>query len=120
MDIYRRAVQHDLKAIDNIQGFGLRSIDSTHIFGNDFFYLMNSGNDGQHELIFRLFYPQMVSLLERFVVIHKQKFLNRKTAGRMMWTGLQNTNAFKKLKDEDKRIILTTIMEEKRIINEIQ
>ena len=121
MDIYRRAIHRDQKAIDNVTGFGPGKKDSTYNLENDFFYLMNSGNDGQHELISRFFYPQMVSLLKRFAIIHKRTFLlNRKKAGLMMWTGLHNTNAFKKLKDEDKIMILTTILEEKGIENETE
>jgi hypothetical protein len=114
-DIYKRAHDQEQKAIDNVLSFGLERNDSTNINDNDFFRIMNSGNEGQHELMFRLFYPQMVLLLERFAVIHKESFPNKKAAALMMWSGLQNTDAFKKLSNEDKRVIVATILSEKRI-----
>ena len=61
---------------------------------------------------------KMVLLLERFAVIHKESFPNKKAAALMMWSGLQNTDAFKKLSAEYKRVIVATILEEKRLDNE--
>lgn len=116
MDIFERAVQGEQKAIEKVRAFGPGKRDSTYNLENDFFYLMNKGNAGNHELMSRFFYPQMVSLLERFAIIHKDAFyLNKKITGPMMWTGLQNTNAYKKLNDNDKRNIQSTILEEKGI-----
>jgi len=117
-DIYKRAQQQEQKAITSILNLGLKAYDSTNIPGNNFFYIMNNGNDGQHELMSRFFYPKMVLLLERFAVIHKESISNRKAAGIMMWSGLQNTDAYKKLSDDDKRAIVATILAEKRINNE--
>jgi hypothetical protein len=120
LDIYKRAHRQEQKAIDNVLSFGLERNDSTNINDNDFFHIMNSGNEGQHKLMFRLFYPQMVLLLERFAVIHKKKFPNKKAAGFMMWSGLQNTDAYKRLSNEEKRDIQSTILAEKRINNEME
>jgi hypothetical protein len=119
MNMYERALLREQRAIGNVRRFGPGENDPAHDLESDFFYLMNSGNDGQHELIARFFYSQMVSLLERFAEIHKRIFLNKKTASRMMWTGLQNTNAYNKLNEQDKRLIVATILAEKRLDDEI-
>jgi hypothetical protein len=115
LDIHKRARQKEPKAIASILNFGLEKNDSTNFFDNDFFHLMNSGHDGHHELIYRFFYPQMVLVLERFAGIHKKTFLAERTAGLMMWSGLQDTDAYRKLSDEDKRVIAATILREKGI-----
>ena len=118
LDIHKRAGQKEPKAIASILSFGLEKNDSTNFFDNDFFHLMNSGPDGHHELMYRFFYPQMVLVLERFAGIRKKALLNKKTAGFMMWSGLQNTDAYKKLSDQNKRIIAATILRQKRIEDE--
>lgn len=115
LDIYKRARQSDPKAIASILSFGLEKNDSTKLYDNDFFLLMNSGQDGHHELMYRFFYPQMVLVLERFAEIRKKTLRNKKNAGLMMWSGLQNTDAYKKLSDADKRVIVATILREKGI-----
>jgi len=121
LDIYIRAIRKEEKALTSIMSFGLNKNDTSSFFHNDFFVLMNNGDDGQHELIYQLFYPQMVSLLERFARIHKGAFLNHSDADHLMWSGLQKTTAYKKLDDEEKREIQLTILEAKGIkLNEIE
>ena len=121
LDIYARAIQKEEKALTSIISFGLNKNDTSSFFHNDFFVLMNTGNDGQHELIYQLFYPQMVSLLERFARIHKEAFLNHSDADHLMWSGLQETIAYKKLGEEEKREIQLTILEAKGIkLNETE
>jgi hypothetical protein len=115
LDIYTRAKQEEEKALTSIMSFGLNKNDTSRFFNNDFFVLMNTVNDGQHELIYQLFYPQMVSLLERFARIHKDAFLNHSNADQLMWSGLQKTSAYKKLGDEEKGDIELTILEAKGI-----
>jgi len=115
LDIYRRAKQEEEKALTRITSFGLNKNDTSSFFNNDFFVLMNTGNDGQHELIYQLFYPQMVSLLERFAGIHKEIFLDHREAEHLIWSGLQKTSAYKKLDEEEKREIELTILEAKGI-----
>jgi hypothetical protein len=61
--------------------------DTSNFFNNDFFVLMNSGDAGQHELMYRLFYPQMVSLLKRFAKIHGESFSDYDDPERIMWSG---------------------------------
>lgn len=115
LDIYKRAKQKEEKAMTSIISFGLNKNDTSSFFNNDFFVLMNNGNDGQHELIYQLFYPRMVSLLERFAEIHKEAFLDHMDAEHLMWSGLQKTNAYKKLSHKEKRDIELTILEAKGI-----
>ena len=115
LDINKRARQNDPGAFASILNFRLEKNDSTNFFDNDFFLLINSGHDGHHELMHRFFYPQMVLVLERFAEIRKKTLRDRKIAGFMMWSGLQNTGAYKKLTDKDKRVIVETILREKGI-----
>jgi len=114
-EIYKGAQRSEEKAITGILGMGLKNHDTTNVFDNDFFHIMNRGNDGQHELMARLFYPQMVLLLKQFAVMHKRFFPNKKTAEFLMWTGLQNTSAYKKLDEDVRRNIVETILSEKGI-----
>jgi hypothetical protein len=114
LDIYTRAKQGDKTACDNILSFGLNKNDSSNFFNNEFFVLMNSGETGHHELIYQLFYPYMVSLLERFAVIHKVVF-SEQDAERLMWSGLQKTIAYTKLPDEEKKDIDLAILKAKGI-----
>jgi hypothetical protein len=115
LDIYKRAKNEDEKALTSIIGFGPKEKDTSGFFRNDFFSLVNSGDEGQHELIYRLFYKQMVSILECFAEIHKETFLDHKDAESLMWSGLQETAAYKRLSDEDKKEIGSTILAAKGI-----
>ena len=112
LNIYRRAQKQDEQAFNSINGFRVNKINT-----DDFFDLMNEGERGSHELMYRLFYPQMVLLLERFAEIHKQT-LNSKEAEFLMWSGLQNIDAYHKL-SYDKRVdIETTILTAKGLESE--
>jgi hypothetical protein len=115
LDIYARAKKGEERALAGIVSFGLNRNDTSGFFNNDFFGLVNSGNEGQHELIYQLFYTQMVSLLERFAEIHNKTFLNHKDAASLMWSGLQETDAYRKLSEEEKRTIGLTILAAKGI-----
>ena len=115
LNIYERAKKEDKRAFTGIMGFGLNRNDTSSFFNNDFFGLINSGNEGQHELMYQLFYTQMVSLLERFAEIHNKPFLNHKDAESLMWSGLQQTDAYRKLSEEEKRAIELTILAAKGI-----
>ena len=105
LNIYRRAQKQDEQAFNSIKSFGFNN-------ASEFFDLMNEGETASHELMYRLFYPRMVSILERFTEIHKQT-LNSKEAEFLMWSGLQKTNAFKKLSDDEKIDIGLTILKAK-------
>lgn len=115
LDIDKRAKEQDHNAIATVAGFGLNRNDTSNFFNNDFFVLMNSGDTGQHELMYRLFYPQMVSLLKRFAKIHGESFSDYDDPERIMWSGLQGTTAYKKLEDEEKRHIEQAILRTKGI-----
>ena len=115
LDIYKRAKAGEEKARVSIMNFGLSKNDTSSFFNNEFFGLMNSGDPGQHELIYQLFYADMVSLLEDFEAIHTGILLNHKYAERLLWSGLQETNAYKKLRDEEKRDIEFAILKAKGI-----
>ena len=115
LDVYTRAKRKEEKAMTAIMSFGLNKNDTSDFFNNDFFGLMNSGDDGQHELIYQLFFPRMVSLLERFATIHREAFLDHRYVEHLIWSGLQKTGAYKALSDEEKREIELTILETKGI-----
>ena len=115
LDIYTRAKKRDEKAMARVMDFGLSKNDSSNFFNNDFFVQMNSGNDGQHELIYQLFFPRMVSLLERFARIHGKAFADHRNAEYLVWSGLQKTAAYQALSDEEKSEIESTIFETKGI-----
>ena len=115
LNIYNRAKREEWSAQNSILNFGLNKNDSSYFFNNDFFVQMNNGELGQHELMYQLFYPQMVSLLKRFVSLHKKSFLIPGEAESLMWSGLQQTNAFKKLPDDEKKSIVLTILKAKGI-----
>lgn len=97
-----------------ILNFGLKVYDSSNFFSNEFFVLMNEPG-GQHELMSRLLYPQMVLLLKRFSKIHGERAKFDTEPAYMMWSGLQGTNAFQNLGDEEKNKIAETILNGKRI-----
>jgi hypothetical protein len=113
LDLYKRAQKGDEKAIASIEGFGLNKNDTSSFFNNDFFVLVNRGEEGQHELIYQLFYPNMVSLLKHFASVHKETFSDQRDAEFLMWSGLQKTTAYQKLDEEEKREIESTILKAK-------
>ena len=110
LDIYKRAKLQDQKAIDCISTFGLNKNDTTSYLNNEFFRLVNSGDKGQHELIYKLFYPQMVALLRQFAKIHRQNFLTPNDAESLSWSGLQKTSAYESLTDDEKKDIESAIL----------
>lgn len=119
LDIYRRAKASDQRAWTSITSFGLNRNDTSSLFNNEFFALMNTGDSGQHELIYRLFYADMVSLLEHFETIHTGILLRHQDAEQLLWSGLQETNAYKQLPAQEKRDIELTILKAKGMeINE--
>jgi len=115
LDIFNNARQGDEKALATIASFGANGNDTSQAFKNHFFDLINSGNDGQHELIYQIFYSRMVSILEGFAILHNEAFHSRKDAEDLMWSGLQQTDAYKNLQGEEKMEIETTILKEKRV-----
>jgi hypothetical protein len=115
LDIFNHARNGDKKALTTIASFGTNGNDTSVVFKIHFFNLINSGDAGQHELIYQIFYDRMVTLLESFAEIHHESSLNHKQAEQLMWSGLQETPAYKKLKEGDKREIETTILEAKRV-----
>jgi hypothetical protein len=112
INIYRRAQKNDQQAFNSIESFGLNKNDPSNSFNDNFFDIMNEGEAGSHELMYRLFYPRMVLLLLRFAEIHKQP-LNTKKAEFLMWSGLQNTCAFQKLSYQKRYDIEFTILKAK-------
>ena len=105
LNIYRRAQKLDEHAFNSIMSFGFNN-------ASNFFDLMNEGETASHELMYRLLYPQMVLILERFAEIHKQT-LNSKEAEFLMWSGLQNTDAYRKLSEERRGNIEFAILKAK-------
>ena len=115
LDLDRKARRGDKQAVACILRFGLPKNHTSNFFTNDFFFLMNSGEAGQHELMYQLLYSHMVALLEDFESIHENSFLDHFEAEYLMWSGLQFTNAYKKLRDEEKFEIALTIRRAKGI-----
>lgn len=107
LNIYRRAQKQDEQAFKSIISFGSNKNNAY-----DFFDLMNEGERGSHELMYRLFYPQMVLILKRFAEIHKQT-LHTKEAEFLMWSGLQIIDVYRKLSDEKRYDIEFTILKAK-------
>jgi hypothetical protein len=115
IDIANRARLHDEKALSIIERFNQKIQNPFGYSGNDFFNLMNRGGEGQHELMYQLFYQNMVLLLEEFAQIHKPVFWRHEDAEFLMWSGLQLTSGFQKLNLEEKRQIEFTILKAKGI-----
>jgi len=113
ININNRARANDPQAISAIEKFNKRIKDPSSFSGNPFFALMNCGEKGQHELMYQLFYPDMVLLLERFAQIHKPNLWYGKNAGFLMWSGLQQTTEFQKLNFDEQKEINLTILSEK-------
>jgi hypothetical protein len=120
LNLDTKAKHLDGQAISRILDFGLNRNDTSNFFNNQFFVQMNIGEEGQHELMYELFYPQMVSVLERFAEIHNEPFWDRKDVESLMWSGLQGTNAYKKLNDEEKHNIELAILRAKGLKIDIE
>jgi hypothetical protein len=115
LDLFNDARKGNEKSIATIESFGFNRLDSSNSLNNEFFKLMNRGDEGQHELIYRIFYPRMVSLLIGFAELHKNAFSNHKGAEQLMWSGLQETSAYKKLSAEERREIGFAILKAKGV-----
>lgn len=115
MDIDKRARYGDAKAFSIVEHFNLQIRNPFGYSGNNFFNLMNRGDVGEHELMYQLFYRDMVFLLERFAQIHKPAFWHHEDAELLIWSGLQTTSGFQKLSSDEKREIAFSILKEKGI-----
>ena len=115
LDIDKRARSGDKNTLALIEGFNKKIKTPYPPVANNFFDLMNRGEDGQHELMYQLFLTDMVCLLERFAEIHKIAFFQHEEAELLIWSGLQNTTGFKQLAEEDKDEIQVAIIREKGI-----
>jgi len=113
LDIYRNAIQRDNRALSIINNFNEKLKNGFPGLNHNFFYLMNSGEDGQHELMYHLFYTEMVSLLTHFGKIHKAPFLDYREPELLMWSGLQKTEEFIRLTFEERKDIEMAILREK-------
>jgi hypothetical protein len=113
IDIDKRGRSGDKIAWSIIERFNKRIENRFEIVGNNFFDLMNLNESGQHELMYQLFFCQMVTLLEDFSKPHKSTFCDDERAVSLMWSGLQGTSGFQKLSAEQKMQIQLVIMEEK-------
>jgi len=113
LDIYRNAIQMDNRAHTIINGFDEKLKHRFPDPNHNFFYLMNSGEDGQHELMYQLFYPEMVSLLTKFAKIHKMPFIDYREPELLMWSGLQKTEEYERLPYEERKEIESAILREK-------
>jgi hypothetical protein len=113
LNVYKRAVRKDSKAIATIKNFNVMLERGFPGQNHDFFYLMNIGEDGQHELLYHIFYPQMVAILNQFANIHRPRFLDYSEAELLMWSGLQKTGAYGRLTTEERKDIETAILREK-------
>jgi hypothetical protein len=115
MDIDRRGRYGDKKALSVIEQFNRKIRNPFGDPKSDFFSIMNKNDAGQHELMYQLFYEDMVSLLERFAEIHKPAFWQHQDAELLMWSGLQSTSGFQKLSFEEKKQIEIAILTENGI-----
>jgi hypothetical protein len=115
MDLDKRGRHGDEKALSIIERFNQKIKYTPGSCGSDFFGLMNCGGPGQHELMYQLFYQDMVLLLEQFAQIHKPAFQFREDAQDLMWSGLHATSGFLQLSLEEKIRIEIAILWEKGI-----
>ena len=114
LDIDKRARSGDGNALALIDGFNKKIKTPYPSVANDFFDLMNKGEEGQHELMYQLFLTDMVCLMEQFAEVHKIAF-HHEEAEQLIWSGLQNTTGFARLAIENKEQIELAIMREKGI-----
>ena len=113
LDIDRRARSGNKSALALVNNFNEKIKSPYPVVANKFFDLMNRDDIGQHELMYQLFLPGMVCLLEQFAEIHRILFFQHEEAEQLIWSGLQNTTGFKQLALEDKNQIQMAIMREK-------
>jgi hypothetical protein len=117
LHLLKRVQKEEEEALQLIVNFGLTQLqDSSNRYNNDFFILMNKGQEGQHELIYRLCYPYMVQLLQRFIEKYEGRSAGPLYAQQLMWSGLQGTTAYKKLDEAEKREIEATLLAAKGVV----
>ncbi len=110
LHLLKRVQKGDEEALQLIMDFGLTRQDSSNMYNNDFFILMNRGQEGQHELMYKLYYSYMVQLLQRFIEKYEGRSERSLYAQQLMWSGLQGTTAYKKLDEAEKREIEATLL----------
>jgi hypothetical protein len=114
-DIDQRARSGDKAALSVVRRFDERIEDTEWYVKYPFFDLMNQNAAGQHELMYQLFFEEMVQLLECFMQVHKVSTGQREGAEVLMWSGLQETSGFQKLSLDEQKEIRLAILEEKGI-----
>jgi len=113
LNIYQAAIQRDNRAQMIVNSFDEKLNNGVLSSNHKFFYLMNSGEDGQHEVMYHLLYPEMVSLLIKFAKIHKAQFIDYREPELLMWSGLQKIAEYERLTYDEKKDIETAILREK-------
>ena len=113
LNVYKRAIEKDSRATAIIKNFNAMLEFEFPGPNHDFFYLMNIGEDGQHELLYHLFYVEMVAILNEFANIHHPRFLDHNEPEHLMWSGLQKTGAYQALTNEERQSIEIAILREK-------
>jgi hypothetical protein len=114
----KRVQQGDKNALQQIADLGLAQPDSSNAYSNQFFVLVNQGQEGQHEMMYQLLYPTMVALLQRFIEIHEGVSVNPSVAEYLMWSGLQGTKAYKSLDPEEQKQIESTLLSAKGVLRD--
>ena len=115
MDIDKNARKGDRGALAMVKDFD--SIVNRRSPGApySFFMLMNTGESGQHELMFRLFFKDMILLLKQFASLHNTVFFDAKEPEYLLWSGLQHTREYQKLSYDQRREIEISIFQAKGI-----
>jgi hypothetical protein len=114
-DIDQRARSGDNEALSLVRGFDVRIEDPLGKMKYPFFDLMNQNAPGQHELMYQLFFTDMVQLLECFTRVHRDANSQYERSKLLMWSGLQETTGFQKMTTDEQKEILLAILEEKGI-----
>jgi len=113
MDIDKNARKGDRKALAIVESFDSILTKNPEY---SFFTLMNTGEAGQHELMYRLFFKDMILLMKQFASIHGEFFWESKEPEYLLWSGLQRTKEYEKLAYEERREIETSILRAKGIL----
>jgi len=113
LSIYQAAIQKDNRARMIITGFDEKLNNVVQAPNHNFFYLMNSGEDAQHEVMYHILYPEMVSLLIKFAKMHKAPFIDYRDPELLMWSGLQKIAEYETLTYDERKDIETAILREK-------
>lgn len=116
MDIDKKARKGDGKARGIVAGFDSILAANPYSAEGSFFTLMNTGEAGQHELMYRLFFKDMILLMKQFASIHKESFWETKGPEYLLWSGLQRIREYEKLAYEERKNIETSILNAKGIL----